>query len=151
MKRKAVIIIATIAVALLAFAVIRIVDSTMDNNRRDEEVVEALFEGIVAEVEDDGVCEVLVDMGTVPCSSTTTTTIRLVNSSAEPLVLLDYSTQCRCMWLEFDRKPIEIGDSRDVTLSFDSRGEWGSVGNYMEIATSREASPIVLWIGAQVE
>lgn len=149
MRRKAIILIATVAVVLLGFAAVRIIDSTADNNRRAE--AEVSFEGVVAEVKGDGVCEVLVDIGVVPCSSTTTTVIRLVNRGSEPLVLLDYTTQCRCMWLEFEREPIAVGGSCEVTLCFDSRGEWGSVGNYMEITTSREASPIVLWIGAQVE
>ena len=67
------------------------------------------------------------------------------------MVLVDYSTQCRCMWLEFDRSPIAEGDSRDIELYFDSRGEWGSVGNYMEITTSRDDAPVVLWISAEVE
>jgi hypothetical protein len=55
------------------------------------------------------------------------------------------------MWLEFNRDVVAENESIDIVLSFDSRGEWGSVGNYMEIATSCDAAPIVLWIGAEVE
>ena len=55
------------------------------------------------------------------------------------------------MWLEFERKPIAPKESIDIELTFDSRGEWGSVGNYMEIVTSTEDMPIVLWIGAEIE
>ena len=53
--------------------------------------------------------------------------------------------------LEIDRTPIAQGDYRDIELIFDSRGEWGSVGNYMEITTSTEGAPIVLWIAAEIE
>lgn len=153
MRRRAIIPAVAIVLAIATFATIRIVDSVADNRRREASkgASEEIFEGIVAEVKDDEVCEVLVDLGVVPYSSTTTQRIRLINSGSEPLVLVDYTTQCRCMWLDFEREPIAVGDSCDVVLSFDSRGEWGSVGNYMEIATSRENHPIVLWIGAEVE
>jgi hypothetical protein len=54
------------------------------------------------------------------------------------------------MWLEYSREPISEGTYTDVELTFDSRGEWGTVGNYMEITTS-SSRPIVLWIGAEIE
>lgn len=149
MRRRAIITAVVIVVAIATFVTIRIVDSVADNRRR--EASREAFEGIVAEVRDDEACEVLVDFGVVPYSSTTTQRIRLINRGSKPLVLVDYTTQCRCMWLDYERRPIAVGDSCDVVLSFDSRGEWGSVGNYMEIATSREELPIVLWIGAEVE
>jgi hypothetical protein len=35
-------------------------------------------------------------------------------------------------------------------LTFDSRGEWGVVGNYIEVATSNDSAPIVIWISAEI-
>ena len=109
------------------------------------------FDGIVAEYYGKDVCEVIVDLGYVMRSATATKTIRLVNRSDSPILLLDYSTQCRCMWLEFDRSVVAQNESIDITLTFDSRGEWGSVGNYMDITTSLDGAPVVLWIGAEIE
>lgn len=146
--------IAVVAMAVTAaiFAAVRIADSTADNKRREANAkVEEHFEGITAEVNGTELCEVIVDIGRVPYSATATKLIRITNCSEEPLVLVDYTTQCRCMWLEFNRKPIAAGESTDIELYFDSRGEWGSVGNYMEITTSRDTMPIVLWIAAKVE
>lgn len=147
-------IVAVLLVAIAALAlVLRIVDSESDNRRREAESAtqEAnAYSGIVAEVSDD-VCEVLVDFESVPYSSTTVKTIRVINRGTTPLVLVDYTTQCRCMWLDYSREPIMPGEYSDIELSFDSRGEWGSVGNYIKITTSREAAPIVLWIAAEVE
>ena len=147
-------IVAALLVAIAALAlVLRIVDSESDNRRREAESAtqEAnAYSGIVAEVSDD-VCEVLVDFGGVPYSSTTVKTIRVINQGTTPLVLVDYTTQCRCMWLVYSREPIMPGEYSDIELSFDSRGEWGSVGNYIKITTSHEAAPIVLWIAAEVE
>lgn len=147
-------IVAALLVAIAALAlVLRIGDSESDNATQDAEGVtqEAdVYGGIVAEVSDD-VCEVLVDFESIPYSSTTVKTIRVINRGSTPLVLVDYTTQCRCMWLDYSREPIMPGEYSDIELSFDSRGEWGSVGNYIKITTSREAAPIVLWIAAEVE
>lgn len=153
MKRRWLIALATIIVIATVALALRIADSESDNQRRTEIESCAMRcddPDIVAEVDDD-LCEVLVEFGSVPRSSTTTKTIRVVNKGSTPLVLLDFSTQCRCMWLDLSDKSIDCGDYCDITLSFDSRGEWGSVGNYMELITSRDNAPIVLWIAAEVE
>jgi hypothetical protein len=158
MKQRRVLIVRIVIAALalilsLSALVLRIVDSESDNRRRARErsAVENIFTGIIAEYSGEEVCEVVVDLGAVMRSSTVSQTIRVINNTTTPLVLLDYTTQCRCMWLDFVREPIAAGESRDITLTFDSRGEWGSVGNYMEITTSIEDRPIVLWIGAEIE
>lgn len=153
MKRRWLIALATIIVIATVALALRIADSESDNQRRTEVESYAMRcddPDIVAEVDDD-LCEVLVEFGSVPRSSTTTKTIRVVNKGSTPLVLLDFSTQCRCMWLDLSDKSIDCGDYCNITLSFDSRGEWGSVGNYMEVITSRDNAPIVLWIAAEVE
>ena len=116
---------------------------------REEDTAESSFTGLVAEYSGD-VCEVIVDMGYVAPSSLSTHTIRIVNASTTPLVPLDYTTQCRCMWLDFERQPIAVGESFDMVLTFDSRGEWGVVGNYIEVATSNDSAPIVIWISAEI-
>ena len=141
---------AVMVLAAVVALVLRNVDSVADTKSRTEERCEAEYIGIEAVYDGNAVCEVLVDMGAALPSTTVTKTIRITNCSTTPLVLVDYSTQCRCMWLEYSREPIAVGDYRDIELVFDSRGEWGSVGNYMEITTSGE-HPIVLWIGAEIE
>lgn len=139
-----------IATAMVLAAVVALVLRNVDSVAEANEQSIAEFGGIVAEYDGGAVCEVLVDMGAVLPSTTVTKTIRITNCSTTPLVLVDYSTQCRCMWLEYSREPIAENEYRDIELVFDSRGEWGSVGNYMEITTSGE-HPIVLWIGAEIE
>lgn len=158
MKQRRVLIVRIVIAALalilsLSALVLRIVDSESDNRQRAKEIsaVEEKYIGTIAEYSGEEVCEVVVDLGAVMRSSTVSQTIRIVNKTTTPLVLLDYTTQCRCMWLEFEREPIAPNESVDIVLSFDSRGEWGSVGNYMEITTSRDSAPIVLWIGAEIE
>lgn len=134
----------------LLLAVVALILSLVAIFRSDEEEsAESGFTGLVAEYS-GSVCEVIVDMGYVAPSSLSTHTIRIVNASTTPLVPLDYTTQCRCMWLDFERQPIAVGESFDMVLTFDSRGEWGVVGNYIEVATSNDSAPIVIWISAEI-
>ena len=140
----------SVAAVMVLAAVVALVLRNVDSVAEANEQSIAEFGGIEAEYDGGAGCEVGVDMGAVLPSTTVTKTIRITNCSTTPLVLVDYSTQCRCMWLEYSREPIAENEYRDIELVFDSRGEWGSVGNYMEITTSGE-HPIVLWIGAEIE
>ena len=137
---------------VIAIAIVAI-GSALALLQRDNITTEeaASLNAITAEYHGAEYCEVIVDFGHVKSSTTVQKSIHLTNLSDSPIVLLDYSTQCRCMWLEFDRTPIAPNESSDITLTFDSRGEWGVVGNYMEITTSIGSAPIVLWIGAEIE
>ena len=153
MKHRWVVVVALVLIAATLALVLRIVYFPSDDLRHGEEQMvqqESNYSGIVAEVA-DGVCEVLVDFESVAYGVTTVKNIRVVNVGTTPLVLLDDTTQCRCMWLEYSREAINVGESIDISLMFDSRGEWGSVGNYMTITTSRAEAPIVLWIAAEVQ
>ena len=136
---------------LLAAISLLLNTASIFRSAKEKDTTESGYNGLVAEYSGGEVCEVIVDLGYVKRSAVATETIRLVNRSNSPILLLDYSTQCRCMWLEFEREPIAPNESVDILLTFDSRGEWGSVGNYMEITTSVDNIPIVLWIGAEIE
>ena len=149
-RRLIAIIIAVVAAMVSVALILRIVDSEIDNCHRDKGETSDEYNGFIAEYNGKDICEVLIDFGNVTPSSTVVKNIRIVNRCTTPLILLDHTTQCRCMWLEYSREPITEGTYTDVELTFDSRGEWGTVGNYMEITTS-SGRPIVLWIGAEIE
>jgi hypothetical protein len=158
MKQRRVLIVRIVIAALalilsISALVLRIVDSESDNRQRAKEIsaVEEKYIGTIAEYSGEEVCEVVVDLGAVMRSSTVSQTIRIVNKATTPHVLLDYTTQCRCMWLDFERESIAPNESVHIVLTFDSRGQWGSVSNYMEITTSTDNAPIVLWTGAEIE
>ena len=150
MRRKRVLIlliVLAIVSLLISSALVLRNDTTQ---AKESETQEETYNGIIAEYGGNGVCEIIVEMGNVERSATTYNNIRIKNNSDTPLQLLDYTTQCRCMWLEFSRETIACGESIDVGLMFDTRGEWGEVGNYMEIITSTQDAPIVLWIAATI-
>ena len=122
-------VVATVIVALFAF---RVYDSVSDNRKREEQQ-EVEYRGLRAEIKRDSLCEVLVELGSVAYSTTAEKSIRFTNLTDAPLALLDFSTTCKCTWLELPNKPIEVGESADVKVVFDSRGEYGSIGNYLSV------------------
>ena len=104
-----------------------------------------------AELAEGYTAEVIAEFGVVEARSVVDMPIRVKNTTNEPIVLLDYSTTCRCTALALPRTAIEAGGECEVVLNFDSRGEWGSVGNFLEVATSNPECGFVVWMAAMVE
>jgi hypothetical protein len=150
MKRRVVIGLIVVVVAL--FAAIRIWDSTTDNRNRKNEVTtsEDLFAGLSADIRTDSITEFIVEFGDVPYGATATQRIRLRNTTDKPLSLTEYQATCRCTWIELPRSPIAPKEYAEAEVFFDSRGEYGTVGNYIEIATSDERCRVAVWMSADV-
>jgi hypothetical protein len=143
-------IIAMVAI----FAAIRIWDSSSDNARRraQAEAAPLMSEsvGLSAEIRTDTITEFVVEMGEVPYATVTTERIRIKNITDKPLSLTDYKATCRCTWVELPHHPIAPDSWGEVELMFDSRGERGTVGNFVDIATSDERCRIAIWMSAEV-
>lgn len=133
-------------VALLALVLFAMACGQKQQTAADSGVVEEL-----AELVEGRTAEVMVDFGDVEPRSVVSKTISVVNTTDEPIVLLDFETTCRCTTLEFDHRPIGEGESRDITLTFDSRGEWGGIGNFLSVETSNEECALVVWMSAYIE
>ena len=112
---------------------------------------EVEIEVLEATLKEGCTAEVFADFGVVEPRSTVEMPIRVINATDEPIVLLDYSTTCRCTTLDLPHNPIEVGGVCEVVLTFDSRGEWGGVGNFLDITTSNPECGFVVWMGATVE
>ena len=104
-----------------------------------------------AELAEGYTAEVIAEFGVVEARSVVDMPIRVKNTTNEPIVLLDYSTTCRCTTLALPRTAIEAGGECEVVLPFDSRGEWGSVGNFLEVTTSNPECGFVVWMAAMGE
>ena len=68
-----------------------------------------------------------------------------------PVAVASYRRSCGCTTLEFDSQPIAPGDAQQVTLTFDSRGEWGWQLKTLDIALAGGAKPLRLLVEADVE
>lgn len=144
---------AAVAVVVVVATYLIYVATTTKETPTTEPTTEAKseFQGIEAELQSSSVCEVMVDLGVVPYSATATKLIRITNRTEQPIVLLDYETTCRCTWLTLPTTPIAPNAYADVELTFDSRGEFGSIGNYLSITTSDEQCEVAIWMCAEVE
>lgn len=141
-------VVALVACAVLYFTVFAPND---DSCTTENEGSERAYSGIEAEIKRDTVCEVLVDLGRVHYSDTAVKNIRLINKTDAPIALLDYQTTCRCTWLTLPNTAIAPNDYADIELTFDSRGEFGSIGNFLSIETSDESVEVVVWMCAEIE
>lgn len=73
------------------------------------------------------------------------------NASQHPVAFVSYARSCGCTTLEFDSQPLIPGESREVSLTFDSRGEHGWQLKTLDIALAGTNRPLRLFIEADVE
>lgn len=149
-RRRIVIALVSVALLIVALFVFRVYDSESDNRRREEQA-KVEYRGLRADIRRDSLSEVMVELGSVAYSTTAEKSIRFTNHTDAPIALLDFTTTCKCTWLELPNKPIEVGESADVKVVFDSRGEYGSIGNYLSVKCSDERANIAIWVSAEVE
>lgn len=137
-----------VSLALIATTLMTI---SCGGNTSTKNNTELPYQGIEAIIRTDSVTEVLVELGDVPYSALATKSIRLHNPTDTPLSLLEYKATCRCTWIDLPTAPIPAGEYGEAELVFDSRGEHGSVGNYIDIKTSDSRCHIGIWISADVK
>ena len=77
--------------------------------------------------------------------------LRLENVGQSPLVLLRHVTSCGCVNIEYERKPIAPEQSCDVHFIYDSRGQAGWQMKLLEFYFADSATPLKLYIEAEVE
>ena len=75
----------------------------------------------------------------------------LANQTEHPILLSDYRSSCGCTTLEFDNQPIRAGEAQRVSLTFDSRGEWGWQLKTVELFVSGANRPFRLFVEADIE
>lgn len=75
----------------------------------------------------------------------------LANEAGRPVAVTSYRRSCGCTTFEFDSQPVAPGDAQQVTLTFDSRGEWGWQLKTLDISLAGASHPLRLFIEADVE
>ena len=75
----------------------------------------------------------------------------LANDASRPMAVASYRRSCGCTTLEFDAQPIAPGDARQVTLTFDSRGERGWQLKALDITLAGGQRPLRLFVEADIK
>lgn len=74
----------------------------------------------------------------------------LRNETAEPIVVLDTETNCRCTSFDYSHRPLKTGEEMTVTCIFDSSGEWGWQFKLVKFILST-GEPLRIYVEAEVE
>lgn len=143
------ILVAVLAPNLLCADTMKVMPDVTNSDKLEDKPVNG--NEYIAELRQGEVAEVLIELGEVKYSTTTVRDIRVINRTDSPIVLLDYEATCRCVWLELPRTAIAAGEDAIVKFYYDSRGEFGSIGNYISISTSDSECNIAVWMGAEIE
>lgn len=77
--------------------------------------------------------------------------LKLENIGQTPMVLLRHVTSCGCINIEYERKPIVPTESCQMHFTYDSRGQSGWQMKLLELYFANSATPIKLYIEAEVE
>lgn len=77
--------------------------------------------------------------------------LTLENVGTKPMVLLRHVTSCGCVNIEYERKPIAANQSCDIHFTYDSRGQMGWQMKLLEFYFADSATPLKIYIEAEVE
>ena len=77
--------------------------------------------------------------------------LQLVNEGTTPLVIRTVERTCGCTTLEYENQPIMPGESRQVVLRFDARGEWGWQLKLLRLFLNDGTEPLRLYVEADIE
>lgn len=75
----------------------------------------------------------------------------LLNASSRPTAVVAGERSCGCTTLEAEARPIAPGQSRECSLTFDSRGEYGWQLKLIDVTLAGGRKPLRLFIEADVE
>lgn len=149
MKRRGLWIVTTVVVVIVAIATF-IMRRPSSTALSDEAIETVQSRDIEVDIRTDTVTEVLVELGDVTYSTTASKRVHLRNTTNMPLSLTSYRATCRCTWVELPHGTIKPGEWIGFDVLFDSRGEYGTVGNYIDITTSDDRCHIGVWVSAEV-
>ena len=77
--------------------------------------------------------------------------LQLVNESSKPLIIRTVERTCGCTTLEYENEPLMPSETRQLTLRFDGRGEWGWQLKLMRLYLNNEPEPLRLYVEAEIE
>lgn len=77
--------------------------------------------------------------------------LQLINEGSKPVVIREVERTCGCTTLEFENEPLMPGESRQMTLRFDARGEWGWQLKLLRLYLNEGEEPLRLFVEADIE
>ena len=85
--------------------------------------------------------EIKVDFGKVTAGSLPSRALKLTNTGKEDLVIRRVYSKCSCLEFEFDDSPIPPGTSRELYITFNTRGRIGTIQKEFTLITNSAKAP----------
>lgn len=82
-----------------------------------------------------------LDFGEVPTGSMPETTLLLKNTGKSPLLVRRVYSKCTCLEFSLDNAPIPPGESREITIKFNTRGRMGLENKEIVLITNSKNLP----------
>lgn len=92
------------------------------------------------------------DFGDIPQGERRTHSFLITNSGDTPLVITGVFSGCGCTKVEYDDSPLPPGESRRLTVSFDSAGRQpGSFTKLIRIRSNASDIPVRLYVKGRIK
>jgi len=75
----------------------------------------------------------------------------LANETRQPVVISGYERNCGCTTLQYDKEPVKPGEAQQLTLTFDTRGEWGWQLKTLDVSLAGASKPVRIFVEAEVQ
>ena len=92
-----------------------------------------------------------VRLGTMKKGEVVEYRLGLRNDDTTALIILGVINGCGCTTLEYDRNPVQPGETLGMTLQYDSKGQWGTQMKAIQITTSLNEMYHTVMLLAEVE
>ena len=90
------------------------------------------------------------DFGDVPQGNSVTHKFAFQNTGSEPLMILNVQTTCGCTAPDWPKKPIPVGESGEITVTFNSTKKVGRINKIITVYTNGQKPEEKLKIVANV-
>lgn len=100
-----------------------------------ETVIESYFLDSLSENSDNQIG--VKKLGTINSGEIVESSFYLKNNTSEPMVILDVNGSCGCLSFEYDKKPLNSGDTRKIVFTFDTKTKMGVQFSTVKIKTDK--------------
>lgn len=76
---------------------------------------------------------------------------KVTNTGTTPLVILSADVACKCTKVEYPKKPIAAGESKEIKVTYDPKGEKGSFLKTIHLLTNGTEKERVVTIKGSVQ
>ncbi|GIV33095.1 MAG: hypothetical protein KatS3mg031_0630 [Chitinophagales bacterium] len=90
------------------------------------------------------------DFGKIPPTQNVEYTFKFTNTGTEPLVITEAKGSCGCTVPSYPKEPVAVGESGEITVSFDPKGKKGVQRKTVTITANTNPPRTVLTVVSEI-